>query len=215
MTAQFIATAATSAATASEATGPAEVNLSLVLIAAGLIGTGAYLMLERSLSRVLVGLVMMGNGVSIAFLVASGPAGRAPIVTDRSLDPAEYADPLPQAMVLTAIVIMLATVSFVLAMAYRSWQLTGHDDVQDDVEDALIRRMAAKDIESDSFRAEAADGEEEPATDFTGDQAEPDPDAVGVTGTSETLSADAAHAAANTAEDPSAAPGDDEEGEQR
>ena len=156
------------------ATEPVEVNLSLVLIAAGLIACGVYLLLERSLSRVLVGLVMMGNGVSIAFLVASGPAGKAPIVTDESVDATAYADPLPQAMVLTAIVIMLATVSFVLAMAYRSWQLTGHDDVQDDVEDALIRRMAAQDIESDSFRAEVDDGEEEPATDFTGDQAESD-----------------------------------------
>lgn len=154
---------------------PVEVNLSLVVIAAGLIGCGVYLLLERSLSRVLVGLVMMGNGVSIAFLVASGSAGKAPIVTDEQVDPSAYADPLPQAMVLTAIVIMLATVSFVLAMAYRSWQLTGHDDVQDDVEDALIRRMAAKDIESDSFRAEQAEVEEEPATDFTGDQAEVDP----------------------------------------
>ena len=45
-------------------------------------------------------------------------------------------DPLPQALVLTAIVISLGTTAFVLAMAYRSWQLTGHDDVQDDVEDA-------------------------------------------------------------------------------
>ena len=45
-------------------------------------------------------------------------------------------DPLPQALVLTAIVISLGTTAFLLAMAYRSWQLTGHDDVQDDVEDA-------------------------------------------------------------------------------
>lgn len=132
--------------------GPVEVNLTLVLIAAGLIGCGVYLLLERSLSRVLVGLVMMGNGVSLGFLVASGPAGEAPIVTDA--EGVTYSDPLPQAMVLTAIVIMLATVSFVLAMAYRSWQLTGHDDVQDDTEDALIRRMAAQDVESSAYRAE-------------------------------------------------------------
>jgi multicomponent Na+:H+ antiporter subunit C len=54
-------------------------------------------------------------------------------------------------MVLTAIVITLATTAFVLAMAYRSWQLTTHDDVQDDVEDAAIRRLAAADEASDSF----------------------------------------------------------------
>jgi multicomponent Na+:H+ antiporter subunit C len=60
-------------------------------------------------------------------------------------------DPLPQALVLTAIVISLGTTAFLLAMAYRSWQLTGHDDVQDDVEDAAIRRLAAADEASDTF----------------------------------------------------------------
>lgn len=147
-------------------TSPVEVNLTLVVIASGLIGCGVYLLLERSLSRVLVGLVMMGNGVSLAFLVAGGPAGPAPIVKDGV---ETYTDPIPQAMVLTAIVIMLATVSFVLAMAYRSWQLTGHDDVQDDTEDALIRRLAAQDVESDSYRAERSDedDDEAAASDFT------------------------------------------------
>ena len=151
--------------------GPVEVNLTLVLIAAGLIGCGVYLLLERSLSRVLVGLVMMGNGISLGFLVASGPAGAAPIVTDAA--GATYSDPLPQAMVLTAIVIMLATVSFVLAMAYRSWQLTGHDDVQDDTEDALIRRMAAQDVESSGYRAEGGSSgldPDESDSDFTDEE---------------------------------------------
>ncbi|WP_110240192.1 Na(+)/H(+) antiporter subunit C [Nocardioides gilvus] len=148
-------------------TSPVEVNLTLVVISASLIGCGVYLLLERSLSRVLVGLVMMGNGVSVAFLVAGGPAGTAPIVEDGV--ETTYVDPIPQAMVLTAIVIMLATVSFVLAMAYRSWQLTGHDDVQDDTEDALIRRLAARDVASDSYRADRSDEEDEEksASDFT------------------------------------------------
>jgi multicomponent Na+:H+ antiporter subunit C len=60
-------------------------------------------------------------------------------------------DPLPQAMVLTAIVITLGLTAFLLAMAYRSWQLTGHDDVQDDVEDAAIRRLAESDTGSGGY----------------------------------------------------------------
>jgi multicomponent Na+:H+ antiporter subunit C len=60
-------------------------------------------------------------------------------------------DSLPQAMVLTAIVITLGITAFLLAMAYRSWQLTGHDEVQDDVEDAAIRRLARADAESRSY----------------------------------------------------------------
>ena len=124
------------------------VSLSLILAAAGMIGCGVYLLLERSLTRVLVGLVMLGNGVNLLFLISGGPAGRAPIV-GRNASP--MSDPLPQALVLTAIVISLGTTAFVLAMAYRSWQLTNHDDVQDDVEDAAIRRLAAADEASDSF----------------------------------------------------------------
>ena len=123
-------------------------SLSLILAAAAMIGCGVYLALERSLTRVLVGLVMLGIGVNLLFLISGGPPGRAPIVGD---DPARMSDPLPQSLVLTAIVISLGTTSFLLAMAYRSWQLTGHDDVQDDVEDAVIRRLAAADEASDSF----------------------------------------------------------------
>ncbi len=136
-----------------------DANLTLVLTAAGLIGCGVYLLLERSLSRVLIGIVMMSNGVSLAFLVAGGPAGDAPVVD--GTDAAAMADPLPQAMVLTAIVITLATVAFVLAMAYRNWQLNGHDDVQDDVEDATIRRLAAQDVTSEAYGAESAELEDD------------------------------------------------------
>ncbi|WP_396047469.1 Na(+)/H(+) antiporter subunit C [Aeromicrobium sp. UC242_57] len=123
-------------------------NLTLIITASSLIGCGVYLILERSLTRVLVGLLLLGNGVNILFLIASGRAGKAPI--EGTADPADMSDPLPQALVLTAIVIALATTAFLLAMAHRSWQLNGNDDVQDDVEDAAIRRLALADEASDS-----------------------------------------------------------------
>ena len=138
------------------------VNLTLVLATMVLVGCGVYLMLERSLTRVLVGLVLLSNGVNLGFMVVSGPSGRAPLVN--RYDVSEISDPLPQAFVLTAIVITLGTTAFLLAMAYRSWQLSGNDDVQDDVEDAAIRRLARTDAASDGFDlAEAAtkDDEEE------------------------------------------------------
>src|SRR3546814_4529504 len=91
---------------------------------------------------------MMGNGVNLLFMVASGPAGKPPILGSVPTD--EMADPLPQALVLTAVVIALGTTAFVLAMAHRNWQLNGNDDVQDDVEDAMIRGLAAADDVSDS-----------------------------------------------------------------
>lgn len=123
-------------------------NLPLVILVGVMVAAGVTLVLERSLTRILIGFVLIGNGVSVLYLVVSGPAGSAPIV-GLSDDP--MSDPLPQAMVLTAIVITLGVTSFGLALAYRAWQLTGHDDVQDDVEDNAIRRRAVDDETSATF----------------------------------------------------------------
>jgi multicomponent Na+:H+ antiporter subunit C len=126
------------------------VNLTLVLTAAVLVGCGTVLMLERSLTRVLVGVILLSNGVNLVLLLAGGPAGPAPLV-DKSDPDAPTTDPLPQALMLTAIVITLGTTAFLLAMAYRRWQLSGFDEVQDDVEDALVARLARADEPSDTF----------------------------------------------------------------
>lgn len=126
-----------------------EINLTIVVTCAVLCGCGVYLMLERSLTRVLIGLVLLSNGINLALLAASGPAGESAFYG--SADPADMVDPLPQALILTAIVIALGSVAFLLAMAHRSWQINQHDDVQDDVEDATIRRRALADAQSDSF----------------------------------------------------------------
>lgn len=126
-----------------------QMNLTVVVVSGALVACGVYLILERSLTRVVVGLVLAGNGVNLALLAAGGPAGKSAFFG--SADPSDMADPLPQALVLTAIVITLASVAFLLAMAHRSWQLNGNDDVQDDVEDAAVRRLALDDATSESF----------------------------------------------------------------
>jgi len=118
-------------------------SLALVLVIGVLVAAGVYLLLERSLTRVLVGVVLIGNGANLLFLVASGAAGGAPIVGTTPED--EMSDPLPQAMVLMAIVITLGMTAFLLALAYRSWQLHRHDEVQDDVEDQRIMLLAERD----------------------------------------------------------------------
>lgn len=124
-------------------------NLTLIIVAGVLVAAGVYLLLERSLTRILVGILLAGNGVNILFLVASGEAKRAPIIGTNAAD--DISDPLPQAMVLTAIVITLGITAFVLTMAYRSFQLNGHDEVADDVEDSQIRRLAESDLASQSY----------------------------------------------------------------
>lgn len=124
-------------------------NITLIVLSGVLVAAGIYLLLERSLTRVLVGVLLSSNGVNILFLVASGRAGGAPII---GVTPeGQMSDPLPQAMVLTAIVITLGTTAFMLTLAYRSFQLNGHDEVQDDVEDSRIRRLAEEDQASASY----------------------------------------------------------------
>lgn len=124
-------------------------NLALAITAGILVAAGVYLLLERSLTRILLGVLLSSNGVNLLFLVAAGKPGVGPIVG--LADPADTSDPLPQAMVLTAIVITMAVAAFVLTMAYRSFQLHGHDEVADDVEDRRIRELADADVVSDSY----------------------------------------------------------------
>ena len=103
--------------------------------AAILFALGTYLLLQRKLSRIIIGIGLLGHGANILFLL-SGHRGAPPIIG--SGDPASFSDPLPQAMVLTAIVITFAVSAFLLALAYRSWLLTHDDEVEDDVSDRLI-----------------------------------------------------------------------------
>jgi multicomponent Na+:H+ antiporter subunit C len=113
-------------------------NVTLVVIVGVLVAAGVYLLLERALTRVLLGVVLISNAANITLLLASGRAGKAPLYGVNEVE--EMSDALPQALILTAIVIAFGVTAFVLAMAYRSWQLDGLDDVQDDLEDAMIRR---------------------------------------------------------------------------
>ncbi|MBM7493112.1 multicomponent Na+:H+ antiporter subunit C [Micromonospora luteifusca] len=117
-------------------------TLVLVLAVAVLVGCGVILLLERSLTRILLGVIMLGNGVNVLILLGGRP-GEAPVVGTGPIE--RMSDPLPQAMVLTAIVITFGLAAFLLAVAYRSWYLTGDDEVPDDLEDRHIIRRAVRD----------------------------------------------------------------------
>jgi len=111
------------------------VSIVLVVLIGVLVGTGVYSMMNRSLTRIVVGVGLLGNGVNLLLVVAGSRPGVPPIVGHL----VGSTDPIPQALVLTAIVIGFALQAFLLALAWRSWTLNGNDDVEDDIED---RRLA-------------------------------------------------------------------------
>ncbi|SCE74805.1 multisubunit sodium/proton antiporter, MrpC subunit [Micromonospora coriariae] len=115
--------------------------LVLVLAVGVLVGCGVILLLERSLTRILLGVILIGNGVNLLILLG-GRSGGAPIVGTGPVD--RMSDPLAQAMVLTSIVITFGLTAFLLAVAYRSWFLTGDDEVPDDLEDRQIISQAER-----------------------------------------------------------------------
>jgi multicomponent Na+:H+ antiporter subunit C len=117
----------------------------LPVIIGGLYAAGVYLLLDRSLTRVLLGFLLLGNATNVLLLSTGGYAGLAPIV---GLAPEEeMSDPLPQALILTAIVITFGVASFVLALIYRSWRLVRQEVVGIDEEDRRIARREAMDAD--------------------------------------------------------------------
>lgn len=114
------------------------IDVTMALVVGGLFTAGFHLMLQRSLMRIVLGFILLGHGTNLLLLVAGGSPGRPPVLRGEEADPAGMADPLPQAMALTAIVITFGLTVFLVALAYRSWRLSGHDEVRDDVEDRRI-----------------------------------------------------------------------------
>ncbi|MHA7144625.1 Na(+)/H(+) antiporter subunit C [Arthrobacter sp. TmT3-37] len=125
------------------------VNITLIVLMAAFFAAGIYLLLERSLTRVLLGLILMGNGANILILAMSGGGGKSPLYVAGT--PAEgYTDSLPQALILTAIVITFAVTAFMLGIIYRSWVLGREDSVQDDPEDRRVADQDSYDYEDDA-----------------------------------------------------------------
>jgi multicomponent Na+:H+ antiporter subunit C len=119
------------------------VTVVLAATAATLFAVGTYLLLQRKLSRIIIGLGLLTHGANV-LLITAGRRGAPPLV--RGGDVTGFADPLPQALALTAIVITFGVTTLLLALAYRSWQLTDDDEVEDDLGD---RAVAGTDVVHD------------------------------------------------------------------
>ncbi|WP_319458195.1 MULTISPECIES: Na(+)/H(+) antiporter subunit C [unclassified Mycobacterium] len=134
-----------------------------LLLIGGLISTGVYLLLERTLTRMLLGLLLIGNAVNLLILTAGGPSGNPPVRGRTSDGQTATADPLAQGMILTAIVITMGIAAFVLALTYRSYRLNHAEDVDDDAEDTRVAQMS-----------DTRDEDEPPLPELRRDTDEPD-----------------------------------------
>jgi multicomponent Na+:H+ antiporter subunit C len=138
----------------------------LIVIMAVLFGCGVYAMLERSLTRVLIGFLLLGNAANLLLLIVMGRPGVAPFYG--AGDSEQMSDPLPQALTLTAIVITFAVSAFLLALIYRTWQLGQADTVVDDEADIEVRERGVADEESLDEEVELEDDDDDATTDFLG-----------------------------------------------
>lgn len=147
------------------------VSLALIVIMGVLFAAGVYAMLERSLTRVLIGFLLLGNAANLFLLIVMGRPGIAPFFGAGAVD--EMSDPLPQALTLTAIVITFAVSAFLLALIYRSWQLGQADTVHDDEEDVALRERASADEDTMGDETSIEDEDDDVATDFVGTDTAP------------------------------------------
>jgi multicomponent Na+:H+ antiporter subunit C len=122
-----------------------------LLLIGGLTSTGVYLLLERNLTRMLLGLLLIGNAVNLLMLTVGGASGNPPIRGGTSNGATTTADPLAQGMILTAIVISMGIAAFVLALAYRSYRLTTVEEVSNDPEDTRVSQQSGTENEAEDI----------------------------------------------------------------
>lgn len=106
-------------------------ELLLAITAGTLYGAGFYLMLRRRLAQLIVGLGLLSNGTNLLIFTGGGLMRvRAPIIPEgQTTMTGAFADPVPQALVLTAIVIGFGVLAFALVLAHRVHVMTDSDDL--------------------------------------------------------------------------------------
>ncbi|GJF09016.1 Na(+)/H(+) antiporter subunit C [Mycolicibacterium cyprinidarum] len=115
-----------------------------LIIIGALTATGVYLLLERSLVRMLLGLLLISNAINLLILSVGGARGNPPVRGRTSAGQTTTADPLAQGLILTAIVITMGIAAFVLALTYRSYRLNTVEEVGNDPEDTRVSQLTGK-----------------------------------------------------------------------
>lgn len=101
----------------------------ITILAGVLISVAIYLLLSRSMIRIILGSAVLSHAVHLLLMVMGGlKKGSVPLIGEGS---GEYTDALPQALILTAIVISFAVTAFLLVLAYRAYEEAGSDDLRE------------------------------------------------------------------------------------
>lgn len=103
----------------------------LAIMIGGLYAAAVYMILRRSLVKILIGIVLLSQATNMLIFVSSGVTrGNSPVIkAEETVLSQPHADPLPQALVLTAIVISFGLTAFALALTYRAYKSVKTDDL--------------------------------------------------------------------------------------
>jgi multicomponent Na+:H+ antiporter subunit C len=104
-------------------------ELLLAIVSGVLYASGVYLMLRRRLAQLIIGLSLLSNGSNILILSAAGVTRGKPPLISEGIAAEPFADPVPQSLILTAIVIGFGVLAFALFLAHRVHQSAGSDDI--------------------------------------------------------------------------------------
>jgi multicomponent Na+:H+ antiporter subunit C len=106
-------------------------EIELAIIVGVLFGAGVYMVLRRNMVKVIIGLVLMSHAANLLIFTAAGLTRGSPALVSigETVPPEIHADPLPQALVLTAIVISFAVIAFALVLFKRAYEALETDDL--------------------------------------------------------------------------------------
>ncbi len=108
-------------------------NLLLAIIVGVLYAGGMYMMLRRSIVKLIIGLILLSHGANLFIFVISRITRAAPPIIEEPLEVLKglYADPVPQALILTAIVISFGVQAFAIVLIKKVYQGTQSDDLDE------------------------------------------------------------------------------------
>lgn len=106
-------------------------DIILAIVIGSLYAAGLYMMMRRSIVKLIIGLILLGHAANLLIFTAGGLVrARSPLIPEGELAPVlPIADPLPQALILTAIVIGFGVVAFTVVLIHRTYQTVGTDDI--------------------------------------------------------------------------------------